>query len=122
MPTLAKIRKAVYPYPVYEAVFDDGTTTRRSFYASKRNELEMAAAGRASIMCSVENGGLLANKTLVRGVIEWNGKRWADVSHIEGGKTKRRQAKTILKQLLAYLDGDHNDDSVIDVAREAIAA
>lgn len=108
MKSLAKLRRGVYPQPVYEAHFSDGTTQRMSFFSEKGKPIDTergrrlinslcrwspAGLTRLSRECMRINGewidapytpvirNSLAGKKMVRGVVEHqaNGKIWRNV-------------------------------------------
>lgn len=165
MKTLAKIRKCVYPHPVYEAHWSDGTVSRLSFWSEKGKPVTgergrrlvqapsrwtptgitrfaryamgnpyTGGAGNVSAPYTPITRGLLSGKRLVRGYVEHDspGKPWVRFvdPHFmphpvpESAKAKRqtaRQVKTILADLVAYLDGNGPDDA-LKRARDLIAA
>lgn len=144
MKTLAQIRNATYPFPVYEAHFSDGTYVRLSFFTPKGKPID-ASRGRQLVesltgwtvthlptLCRIEPG-LMTGKRLVRGFIEHDvpGQPWVRFldAHfapyaVETPKAKRVTAKVVLAalaDLLAAIDGQGPADAVVK-ARELIAA
>lgn len=160
MKSLAKLRKGVYPRPVYEAHFDDNTYVRLSFWSQAGKPLAVnrardmiqaltrwspAGVTRVAVYGS-ERGcrvrapytpierGLLSGKRLVRGYVEHDVPdqpfvRFVDpyfMPHAVEGSAKRQRitakaVKTVLADLVAYLDGDGPDDA-FQRARDLIAA
>lgn len=145
MTTLAKVRKGVYPRPVYEAHFSDKTYVRLSVWSPAGKPLAVDRARNLintmtgwtvthlPTLCRIERGNL-TGKRLVRGYVEHDvpGQPWvrfldpAFSPHavIETAKAKRqtaRRVKAILADLVAYLDGDGPDDA-LQRARDLIAA
>lgn len=127
MRTLAKLRRGVYPQPVYEAQFNDGTAARLTFWSEKGKPLD---ADRGRRLFGLFN--TFADKQLVRGTVEHvaEGKIWRNVDphflpkSVETPKPKRvtaKLAKDTLADLLAWLDGNGPDDALTR-ARELLAA
>lgn len=124
MPSLAQIRKCVYPFPVYEAHFADNTVSRLSVWQplGKPWDFDRARNCLASI----------CRKPIVDGYLEHDvaHKPWVRVQDPvfsgEVVETRKRgpsakQVKAVLQDVLAYLDGDA-DEKAIERARELLAA
>ena len=133
MTSLAKIRKCVYPFPVYEAHFADNTVLRMSVwqaagkpwdFARCRKLLETSHSGGSKV------GPWPAGVLIVDGYLEQDvpNKPWLRLrdplfSGEEAAKrTRKPQAKVVLRQVLAYIDGEHSDAAVIEQARQLLAA
>ena len=126
MKTLAKLRRGVYPQPVYEAHFSDGTSARLTFWSEKNKSFD---ADRGRGLFSLFNA--FSDKPIIRGVVEHQscGKIWRNVDphflpHVVETKPKRITAKMTretLADLLDWLDGDGPDDA-LERARSLIAA
>lgn len=71
--TLASLRKGLYPWPVFEAHFTDGTVTRMSFWSDASKPLDVDMGKRASIKLTATRG-----KTYSHGFVEVGGKRAAE--------------------------------------------
>ena len=61
--TLAEVRKGLWPGPVYEAHFTDGTTGRMSFWSKAGKPFDFDRGRRVLAMCN-------ADKTIVAGYVE----------------------------------------------------
>jgi hypothetical protein len=117
--TLATLRKCVYPFPVYETHFAvprtdvDCEIRRMSFWAPLDKPLASNLGSRRER--AAKRG------FLVKAVVEdkRDGSRFEDTG--QAPAAKRVMAKNVLRELLAYLDGEHNRAEVVDQAR-AIAA
>lgn len=51
--TMAQARKALYPYPIYQGIFPDGTVARMSFWTRAGKPFDFAAGRRA---CEAHRG------------------------------------------------------------------
>ena len=125
MPTLAQIRKCVYPFPVYEAHFADNTVGRLSIWqpAGKPWDFERARKTLATIY----------RKPVVDGYLEHDVPHKARVRLQDpafGGEpvatTRKRgptakQVKTVLQDVLAYIEGQA-DETALERAKELLAA
>ena len=71
--TMAQARKCLYPYPVYEAYFEDRTVARMSFWTPAKGPIDHAAGRRA---CEAHKGA-----PAVDGFVEHDdpGKPWMRV-------------------------------------------
>ena len=130
---MATIRKAIYPSPVYAVKFADGATARFSVWQPKPLDWDWDHCRRVIDGCVRSGpgrygpGSRLYGKVQVAGQLEWQGRVWLDPQfHPEAAesaseKPRRRAYKATLAALLAYLDGEHDDESVIEAARAAVA-
>ena len=66
-------------------------------------------------------GSRLYGKTHVYGHLEHGGEVFPDPMGNDNAKPRRVPSKRILAELLAYLDGGSDDESVIERARQAAA-
>jgi len=112
---LSKIRKAMYPQPVYVAHFIDGTAKRMSFYSPADKPLD-TERGRA-VALSVAFG-----KQFIAGHVEIEG-RIVAYDDLNGNATKRKRGPTA-KVCLQVIDGLlHNPTpELVAKARQLLAA
>ena len=99
--TLAHLRKAVYPYPVYEAHFSDGSVQRMSFFSLRGKPWDFE---RGRKLC-VSARRMFRNEPaeVVAGYVEWDERNgpWHRVPDPLGevvAMPKRRQAKAVLRR------------------------
>lgn len=125
MLSMAKIRKCVYPSPVYEAHFADNTYGRLSVWQPLGKPWDFERARRVL--------AAIYRKPVVDGYLEHDvaDKPWLRVqdpafSGEAVTETRKRgpsakQVKAILYDVLAYVDGG-TDETVLERARELLAA
>ena len=72
--TMAQVRKCLYPYPVYEARFTDGTVVRMSFWTKAGTPFDFASGRRS---CELHKG-----MAAIAGFVEHDdpGKPWVRVA------------------------------------------
>lgn len=123
MRTLAQIRRGMYPQPVFEGHFPDGTVRRLTFFSEKGKPVDV---GRGKRLMTQFFG-----QCPPRGVVEYvaNGQKrriadYALIAEQSPPKPKRvtaKLAKDTLADLLGWLDGEGPDDA-LQRARELLAA
>lgn len=118
-------KKALWPNPVYEAHFSDGTVQRMSFYQTRGKPWDY---GRGRRLCQSAHDLRHQNGAcIVAGYVEWdetNGPwhRINDPMQEQEVPVKRKNYKAALQSLVAYLDGEHDDSAVVEQVRELLAA
>ena len=120
---LPRPKPGIWPPPVYEAHYSDGSTLRYSFWSPKGKPLEQRSI----------HERMAARGDMTKGFIEHNGERW----ECDDWNSRRapivappkritaKQARESLGRLLACLDGsvtDHSQIRAAVVAARAIAA
>ena len=104
--TMAQVRKALYPYPVYEAHFADNTVARMSFWTKAGKPFDFASGRRC---CELHRG-----MAAIAGFVEHDdpGKPWVRVADpyftgeaVEPEKAKPKATrKEIIKELARITD------------------
>ena len=109
--TLAEVRKGMWPGPVYEGHFDDGTVGRMSFWSKTGKPFDFGRGRRVVGLCTPHRG-----KQMVAGYVERDvpGEPWMRVPDpfftngaVEHKAPRRRvtakQLRTVLESLLNTL-------------------
>ena len=110
--TLAEVRKGMWPGPVYEAHFGDGTIGRMSFWSKEGKPFDFS---RGRLVCSKVTTA--RGKAIVDGFVEHNGDRLRDPMFTDGAAgvngsslpafpvpAKRRNGKELEAALQALVD------------------
>lgn len=110
--TLAEVRKGMWPGPVYEAHFGDGTIGRMSFWSRDGRPFDF---NRGRLVCSKVTTA--HGKTITDGFVEHNGDRLRDPMFTDGeagvngsslpaspAPAKRRNGKELEAALQALVD------------------
>ena len=123
--SMAQIRKCVYPHPVYEAHFSDGTVARMSFWSAAGKPWDFNRGWRVLATAY--------RKQIVAGYVEQNPddlrEPWVRIADpfftgeaIAPQKRKPKRYKETLAYLVNWIDGEHKDESAIVAARALLAA
>ena len=108
-----QLSKCVYPYPVYEAHFQDGSSRRMSFWTKDGQALDF---GRGRKLC--QNGVEMTHGLVIHGDGEIPDPHFTgEVPQAE--KPKRKTAKQYRDALQGVLSGS---PGAVEAARELVAA
>lgn len=127
--TMATLRKGQYPAPVYEAHLSNGEIVRMTFWTIKGKPHDVARGRRHGERAAERRG---YGVTLIDGFVDQASAvpvRYRDPSFDPAAENVKpikpritaKAAREALGELLAWLDGDHEDESVLNRAR-ALAA
>ncbi|MGI9297810.1 MAG: hypothetical protein ACR2QC_07920 [Gammaproteobacteria bacterium] len=94
--TLAQLRNHVYPFPVYEATFADGTTGRLSIWQQNGKPWSWARHRKVMATCF--------GKTVTSGVIHSKGLTAVDPMGSEVAKPRRMNTRTLVRDLVAMVE------------------
>ena len=117
--TLAEVRKGMWPGPVYEGHFDDGTVDRMSFWSKAGRPFDFGRGRRVVGLCTPNRG-----KKMVAGYVERDvpGEPWTrvpDPFFTNGAVEHEAQRKRVTaKQLRTVLESFLN---TLPPASEAVA-
>ena len=127
METMAKLRKCVYPFPVYEAHYADGTYARMSVWQQEGKPWDFERFHRV-LRQPMAWDFIGPPAPIVDGYLEHQAQtgqfRMQDpaFSGAEIVSMKRKPpAKRVLRELLAFLDGEHDNAAILDLARQIAA-
>ncbi len=121
--SMTQIRKCVYPHPVYEAHFSDGTVARMSFWSQADKPWDFHRGWRVLATAY--------RKPIVAGYVEHDdpAKPWVRIPDplftgeaMAPQKRKPKRYKDTLAYLVDWIDGEHDDEAALTAARNLLAA
>ena len=127
MPTLAQMRKCVYPFPIYEAHFADGTVGRISVWQPLNKpwdwERFRKVAGHAFGLTARDpfrpGRRDVVPKRVVHGYLDRKaGEPWLADPMTQETKKPRVNGKALVRDLLRVIDGGQCSPEILEQARK----
>lgn len=112
---MVALNKGMYPAPVVVGQYDNGQLVRLSFWSQVGKPIDFERA--ESILTAIGVYGTAQSDLVSWHVISHLGKRVAPVAPLK----QRANYKQTLTELLAWLDGDNDNERILDTARALVA-